>query len=191
MKQTFLAVAITAALAVPFAAHAEGAYIGANVGHVNQKASVDDLGSETESKTGYKLYGGFDFSKNFGVEGGYVDFGKSSGSGTDGVDTFSYSLKPTGVYVAVTGTLPLSEQFSLFGKVGASFNHTKARVTLNADSASGSDNRTSTLIGIGAAYNFNKNLALVAEYEDFGKVIKDDDASLKVNMFSIGLRYHF
>jgi OOP family OmpA-OmpF porin len=31
----------------------------------------------------------------------------------------------------------------------------------------------------------------VAEYEDFGKISKDDGADLKANLLSIGVRYKF
>jgi OOP family OmpA-OmpF porin len=191
MKQQLLVAALGMALVAPLAAHAEGGYVGVNVGSAEQKASVDNMGSESKSKTGYKLYGGYDFTKNFGVEAGYVDFAKIESS--DG--SVSSSLHPTAVYVAATGILPLNEQFSLFGKVGVSMNHTKATVSNGVASANGSDDRTTALIGVGAAYNVSKNLAVVAEYEDFGKVLKVSDAgiegNLKVTMFSLGLRYKF
>lgn len=190
MKQKLLVAALGMALVAPLAAHAEGGYIGVNVGNSDQKFSAEG-DSETISKTGYKLYGGFDFTKNFGIEGGYVDFGKVSTSYTVGGDSVSASAKPTAAYVAATGTLPLNEQFSVFGKVGVSFNQTKFKVAVNSDSDSATDNRSSLLLGIGAAYNFTKNFAVVAEYENFGKVVKADDASLKIDLFSVGLRYKF
>jgi len=47
------------------------------------------------------------------------------------------------------------------------------------------------VIGVGAAFHLNKNFSIVAEYEYFGKVAKDDDASLKANLLSVGVRYKF
>jgi len=187
MKQTILVLALGASFALPFAAHAQSGYIGANVGDADQKASADGFGSDSHTRTGYKLYGGVDFTKNVGLEAGYVDFGNSTYSEGGA----SLHLKPKAAYVAVTGTLPLSEKFSLFGKLGASFNHVKLDASAGGFSDSTSKNRTTALVGVGAAYNFNKNLAAVAEYEDYGKVADEDGDNLKINMLSVGLRYHF
>lgn len=189
MKKQLLVVLIGTALAAPMAAYAEGAYVGVNVGRSEQKLSIDTQGSAKDNATAYKLYGGYDVTKNFGVEAGYIDFGKASVVDSVG-DTLSSKL--TSFYVAATGTLPLSEQFSLFAKLGVSFNRTKADVQLSGvTSRLGSENRTTPLLGIGAAYNFSKNLALVAEYENFGKVIKEEGYNLKADLFSVGLRYKF
>ncbi|MFJ7567609.1 outer membrane protein [Herminiimonas sp. NPDC097707] len=191
MKKQLLLALLGTALTVPLAAYAEGAYVGVNVGRAEQKVSIAE-GSLKDHTTGYKLYGGYGFNQNFGVEGGYVDFGKGSASVTNAGVTSTISAKPRSFYLAATGTLPLNEQFSLFAKLGVSFNRTKIHFEdTTGDSENSSKNRTTALIGIGAAYNFTKNLALVAEYEDFGKVLKEDGVDLKANLLSIGLRYKF
>jgi len=79
----------------------------------------------------------------------------------------------------------------LFAKVGAAFNRTKLEAVENGVSSSEKKNRTTALLGIGAAYNVTKEVAIVAEYEDFGKIAKVDGAHLKANLLSIGLRYKF
>jgi OOP family OmpA-OmpF porin len=191
MKKQVLVTLLGAALALPLAAQAEGGYIGANIGRAEQKWSVDDAGSMKDEDTSFKLYGGVNFTKNFGVEVGYVYFGEFSASGTDGLNSASISSKPTSLYLAATGTLPLNDQFSLFAKAGVSANSTKLRATLNGFSVSGTEDDTSAMFGIGAAYNFTKNVALVAEYENFGKVFKEDGLNLKADLISIGLRYKF
>lgn len=190
MKKQVIATIFGAALALPLMAQAEGAYIGANVGRTEQKVNVD-AGSLTDNATGFKLYGGYDFTKNFGAEAGYVHFGKGEVSATDSVNTVSISGKPKALYLAVTGTLPLNDQFSLFAKAGVARNSTKVTGTINGVSESEKLKRTSAMFGLGAAYNVTKNVALVAEYENFGKVIKEDGVSLKANIISIGARYKF
>lgn len=185
MKKQLFAVVVGAALALPLFAQAEGAYVGGNIGRSELKLSGD--GSGKENKTSFKAYAGYDFTANFGVEGGYVDFGKLKDS--DG--GASASLETSALYAAATGTLPLNEQFSLFGKVGVTRNHTKVSASAGIFSVSGSKNKTSALIGVGAAYNINKNLSAVAEYEHFGKTLDVDGANLKASQFSVGLRYKF
>lgn len=127
----------------------------------------------------------------FGVEVGYADLGKDSASGSDGINTASFSIKPKAVYLAATGTLPMNEQLSLFAKVGASANHTELNATFNGASDSSTEKRTTAMFGIGVAYNFSKNCAMVGEYENFGKVIQEDGAELKADMLSLGVRYKF
>jgi len=189
MKKQLLAVLIGTILVAPLMAHAEGSYIGFNAGHSNQDVSVDGQGSQTYSSTGYKLYGGYGFTKNFGVEVGYVDFGSASTPNFHGLPVNATSIQPSAAYVAATATLPLNDQFSLLAKVGASFNHLKVDTIY---SGIFSQNKTTALLGVGASYSINKNLILVAEYEDFGKVASDSyGESLKVNLLSVGVRYKF
>jgi OOP family OmpA-OmpF porin len=47
------------------------------------------------------------------------------------------------------------------------------------------------MFGVGAEFNFTKNVSMVAEYENFGKVIDENEANTKAQMVSVGLRYKF
>ncbi|MGX9774053.1 Outer membrane protein A precursor [compost metagenome] len=186
MKKQLFAAVVGAALAFPLFAQAENIYVGANVGRSELKLSGDDV-SGKENKTGFKVYAGYDFTPNFGAEAGYVNFGKLKES--EGNE--SLSMETSAFYAAATGTLPLNAEFSLFAKVGVTQNHTKVKLNLVGFNASGSKNKTAALFGIGAAYNINKNLSAVAEYENFGKTLSQDGMKLKADLLSIGLRYKF
>jgi OOP family OmpA-OmpF porin len=185
MKKQLFAAVVSAALAFPLFAQAEGAYIGANVGRSELKLSIDQEGTNKKSNTGYKAYAGYDFTQNFGAEAGYVDFGKVNRT----IDGTTLEAKSHAFYAAATGTLPLNEQFSLFAKAGVSQNRTK--ISISDASGSESKNKTSAIFGIGAAYHFDKKLSLVAEYENFGKVASEGGDKLKADLLSIGLRYKF
>lgn len=185
MKNIIALAAISAALAAPLA-QAEGAYAGANIGRAEQKATFEGL-SFKENSTGFKLYGGFDFTKNYGVEGGYVDLRSADGSGNGA----AVSSKPQAIYLAATGTLPLNEQFSLFGKLGVSFNHTKISAEAPGFSDSISDNQTTPYIGVGASFALDKKISFVAEYENFGKMAKDGSNNVKGDLLSVGVRFQF
>ncbi len=183
MKKAIFAAILTSALVTPFAAQAEGAYVGLNVGRAEQKLNIDNFGSADDSDTGFKLYGGYAINPNFGVELGYAQLGKGSVDFAGNTAT----AKPNSLYVAVTGNLPINEQISLFAKAGVSANRTK----VSALGDESTESNTSAIFGIGAAYNFSKNISVVAEYEDFGKLIKEDGGNLKGNLLSVGLRYTF
>ncbi len=187
MKNTLLASLLVTAFVLPVAAQAQTqpqgqSYIGANIGESSMKLSVDGVGSDTDNNTAYKLYAGYQANKNLGFEAGFVDFGKSAiGSGITRTSADTKS-----VYVAATGTLPMTDQFSLFGKAGVAQNRTRVSAFGDSDS----DNRATVMFGVGAAYSFTPKLAVVAEYEDYGKVAKDD-VNLKARLLSVGMRYKF
>jgi len=186
MKQIIVSALIAAALAAPLAAQAENAYVGASIGRAEQKADVAGY-SFKDNTTGYKLVGGYDFTKNFGLEAGYADLREISISGYGA----RASSKPEVFYVAGTATLPIDEQFSVFGKAGIAAAHTTISASLNGYSDHGTDNETTGVIGVGAAFNLNKNVSFVAEYEYFGKVAKDSGSSIKADLLSVGVRYKF
>lgn len=186
MKQALLVAAIGMALSAPVIAYADGAYIGVNAGRTDQKVFAEGVsGTAKDTTTGYKLYGGYDFSKNFGIEGGYFDSGDGKAVFANG---FFVEGKTTSLYVAATGTLPLSEQFSLFAKAGIA----TTRAKLNNSVGDYFDQRTtSPVLGVGASYGVSKNIALVMEYENFGKSVKIDNDYVKTELLSLGLRYKF
>lgn len=185
MKNTIL-FAMLAALVGTAAAQSQGAYVGGSVGRAEQKLSFGDI---KDNDTGFKLFGGYNFNQNFGLEGGYVDLGKLERSGNGA----RVSFEPTSAYFAATGTLPLDAQFSLFGKAGVASTEVKANAAAGNLTVDDKATRTSAYLSVGAAYAINANLSVVAEYEYFGKVAKfeDSDDNLKANMISVGVRYKF
>lgn len=183
MKQLVITL-IAAAIAGP--AFAGNAYIGGSVGRAEQKLSVEGL-SLSESDTGAKIVGGYQITPAVGVEAGYAVLGESKiSAGGD-----SAGAEPKSVYLAVTGTMPLTPVISGFVKLGAA--HTKT--TIFASDAWGTysqkEKDTSVLVGIGASYVINKQVSLVAEYEHFGKIISEDGESLKADLLSVGVRFQF
>ncbi|MES3020751.1 MAG: porin family protein [Pseudomonadota bacterium] len=181
MKKTLL-IALLAVAASPFAAQAADNYAGVTVGRTEHKlsamgASLDDTG------TGVKLFGGHQFTPMFGIEGGVAFLGE----GTVGSGVNTLTGKPRALYVAATGTWPVSPAFAITAKAGITHNRTK----FTGGGASDSDNVNSALIGVGVAYKLNANVSLVAEYENFGKVAKDQGVSLKSDMLSAGVRFNF
>jgi OOP family OmpA-OmpF porin len=189
MKKTLLASLVLAAAAVPFAAQAQQGYFGVNLGQANH--SLNDAGlvatSRAEKKTAFKIYGGYNFDKNWGVEVGYADFGNPRNVYTVAGAPVTLDYRASAVYVAGTGTLPINDQFALFGKLGFSAGRVSGSVSGAGTTFTGSGSKSSVMGGIGASYSFTKNLAVVAEYEDFGKVNTD----IRASMWSIGLRYKF
>lgn len=107
-------------------------YAGGGLGWSDYKAgnASNDISSGTVDgeDTGFKLFGGYQFNRNFGFELAYLDLGKASYTGDlGGAPVTGGSLENTGFNFSVVGTLPLTQNFDLFGKLGAYLWETKAR----------------------------------------------------------------
>ena len=190
MAKTLPSILLGTALLLSATAHAAGAYIGANVGSAEHSLSVDGE-SDKKHKAGVKLYGGYALNENFGIEAGYAHLGKFSSSDTDGINTASLDYRARALYVAGTAALPLTPEFSVFAKAGVTSNRGKVTARVNGFSDSMSRSHTAAMFGVGAEYGFAKNMSVVAEYENFGKVIDGEEGNTRAQMISLGLRYKF
>ncbi len=163
-----------AALLATFTAHAEGLSIGGSIGESRWKG--DDIGAvpTDKSDSAGKLYGGWGFTPNLGVELGYANLGKFSSS--------AGNVKGDGVFVDGVGTLPLGNNFSALGRVGV-FNG-------KLDSSlAGNDRGTSYKFGAGVQYDIDKNLGVRGEWERY----RFDALGTKANtdLYSVGVNYRF
>ena len=128
-----LGVAALAALAAPVAmAQDSGWYAGASAGR--SAATVDDdriragllgqgLGTasidDRDHNTGYKLFGGYQFGRNLGLEMGYFDLGHFGYTAhTVPPGTLDGDIKLRGLNLDLVGTLPLGEKLSVLGRAG-------------------------------------------------------------------------
>jgi OOP family OmpA-OmpF porin len=154
------------------------------------------LSGDKTTDTAYKLYGGYNYNQNWGVELGYNDLGSGySMRGTAGGLPVSVTgMKVDNWYVAATGTLPVTTEFSVFGKLGWVDNHIDGGsvCVLGTCASVGSGNRSQVMYGVGVSYAFSKNWAARLEYEDFGKVTEDDSlGEIKATAWNLSVRYSF
>lgn len=171
-------------------------------GDIDSAFSALGLGSNTtvdETDIGFKIYGGYQFNRNFALEGGYTDLGKatshtivtSGGSGTGDAEWKAYSID-----LSALGMLPVGNQISLFGRAGLSFWNLDFRFTAVGPGgigiASESTSGVSPLLGIGAIFKFTPQLALRAEFERHFSV-GDNNTTGKsdIDLVSLGLQFRF
>ena len=187
MKKILTACAVAAASLMAAPVFAQG-YVGLGFG--SSRISGFDSGAISggnANKGMTKIYGGFQFTPNWGLEAQYSDLGNRNVT-IAGVPAGSF--RTSQFSIAGTGTLPLSSGFSLLGKLGISANR------LNASAGLGPvNNANSMLIGVGVAYNITPALSARLEYEDFGKIATIPTAvpaiSARANGYSISLKYGF
>ena len=192
--------ALCAGLLAPQAAFAQdkGFYMGIGLGQSKAKDWCGDLASDgftgscDDTATGKKIFLGYQYNKNFAIEGAYVDLGKAKASETVlGVPVSAYAKAKTWQLVAV-GTLPLANNFSLFGKAGLHNWDLDVGASALGLSDKVSDKGTDFTFGFGAGYEITKNLGLRLEWERFRHVGEEDTTGKSnVDLLSVGLRYRF
>jgi OmpA-OmpF porin, OOP family len=189
MKRIVTSTLFAASMALAGMAQAQEGYVGLGVGQ--SRADVDCTGTLSCDKTdtAFKLYGGYMFMPNFGVEGGYHNLGKFKATFVDNVlGTVNSEFKGDGFALFGVAAYPI-DQFSVFGKLGFASTKIKLSASAAGASASQSDRSTNVAWGLGAGYKFTKELGARAEFERFRAEFqgeKDD-----INVFSIGLQYSF
>lgn len=204
-----LGLATLGALASPLAmAQDAGWYGGANVGQ--SRATIDDArissglqsGGFTSStivdddrSTGYKIFGGYQLNKNFAVEGGYFDLGKFGYTATTvPAGTLNGTLKARGLNLDLVGTLPMTERFSVFGRVGVNYAQTRDNFSGTGNvlvtNPNPRKNDTNYKFGAGLQYAFTDSLAMRLEAERYR--INDAVGNKgDVDLYSVGLIYRF
>ncbi|MEJ5999325.1 OmpA family protein [Paucibacter soli] len=151
--------------------------------------------SRDERGRAYSVFGGYQLSRNFGVEAGFVDLGKFGfAATTTPAGSLAGQIRLQGLHLDLVGTLPLTDRFSLLGRLGVQ--STRARdhfagggaVTVtNPDPSARS---TQAKFGAGVQYEFSPSFLLRAEAERF----RVNDAVGNrggVNLVSVSLVFPF
>jgi OOP family OmpA-OmpF porin len=164
-----------------------GFYGGLGVGAAKSDVNAGPIGGAKDDKdTAWKAFGGYQFNRYFGVEAGYIDLGKSSIVGPAGAASFDSQAWQA----SVVGSVPLSSQFALTGKLGIARTDTDTVGNIGATPVVASDHNTDPTYGLGLRYDINKSLGVRGEWERFrsggGSFGKSD-----VDVYSVSGIYRF
>lgn len=160
-------------------------YIGVGVATAKHEMNVNGVTvtEKGDRKAAGKLFVGADITPMFGVEAGHStssDDHKVTVGGLGG----NVETKSRATYLAAKATMPVNEQFSVYGKLGAV--HTKDKAYSALGSYSESDN--GVYAGVGGQMNLNEKVALTLEYERNGK---KKDFGAKADVVSVNAKYSF
>lgn len=182
--------------------YSEGWYMGGNVGISTANIDKDKITqnltnysySDDEQDLGYKLFGGYQFNKNFAIEGGYFNLGKFDYSLSTPNGTLNGDIKVMGLNLDAVAILPITEDFSAFARIGANYAQSKDSFnttgTISISDNSPKENDLNYKFGAGLQYSLTEALALRLEAERYrinDAVGNDGD----IDFFSIGLIYKF
>jgi OOP family OmpA-OmpF porin len=190
IRKAFAACALTLSGALAATQASAQAFVGGSIGQGDIDDEITsgliDSGSVDGKDTAWKIFGGYMFNKNFGVEAAYVDLGEVSYSGLfGGAPVTGGAVELTGFNISALGSYPINEQFSVFGKIGLFLWDAEASDTTGGVPFSAKDDGTDVSFGVGLGYNFSRNLGVRAEWEMF----KTDDAD--ASLISVGVLWRF
>ena len=170
-----------------------GWYVGASVGQSKVKdfcpslllvgESCDDVG------TSYGGFGGYQVNKYFGAELGYIDLDEFKASASGITET----VKVKGVELLGVGTIPINPHFEVYGKVGVYYWDLKDSCAgTSCLFASQSETGTELTYGLGAKFNFTKNVGLRVQYQRY-KDVGDEATTGKsdIDLLSLGVVFKF
>lgn len=200
--------AVLLALSLPAAADS-GWYAAADLGQSHFTGGIFDAGfpaswtrSASDSATGYRITAGYQFTSNWGVEGGYVDLGHGTVSARNphpdpfrpDIATFAdYRIGAKGLFAAGTGTWPIDEQWSLFARAGLIDGRLETREHTDGLIAPLNVTETSwkATYGVGAKWKFRPQWSLRLGWDSYRRLGASSSGQYDLSLISLGLEWHF
>lgn len=148
------------------AAIAEGFAVGISAARapVNIENAGTSLGGDAD---GFRVFGSYMFTRNFGIEGGMSKYGTPDNSSIPAemhIDTEAYDVYAVAAY-------PLSNNFDLIGKVGYVSWNTETEVNDTNETHYKSDDLA---LSFGGEYDISKHFAVRGELEWFDSMVSGD-----------------
>jgi len=194
---TALAIGLTAGLASTASVAQElDNWIGASFGNADfnfntlsgiTPSSLDDSG------TAGKIYLGIPFTKNVGLEIGYVSLGRAYTTGTIGTAAANSTLKSESIFnFDLMGSFNVTEKGSLFAKGGFYRWNTSVDTTIGGTYSAFSDNGWDFTYGVGGQYDLTKDLSVRLEWERFNSLgFSGTSGTTNPDLISVGVIYKF
>jgi len=171
-----------------------GVYLGIGAGETKGKFDLrktdPDLNSPNfaQDRRGahYKAFIGFPLSPFWAIETGYFDLGRYGYSGAQSELPWAQS-RSRGLNLDLVGTLPITDRWSLLGRVGAAYAETKENYS---GVASQTSRDTNYKYGFGTEYAFTPAVTMRLEGERY-RINKIMGNRSDVDVVSLSLIYRF
>jgi OOP family OmpA-OmpF porin len=169
-----------------------GPYVGGSLGMSNY-SSDQCVGQCDKTDWGGKVFAGYMFTPWIGAEIDYGWFGKTTINTTTFLGATPVNstaeIKTDGFSGFLVGQYPI-DNFRPFAKVGFARLNTSVSGSVNGiQLVDNNDPSFEFAWGLGVAYQFDRNLALRAEYE--ARPYKWEGDKNTLGLWSVGLQYHF
>jgi len=153
--------------------------------------TTTDITSDKKD-TSYKVFGGYQFNRNFALEGGYFNLGRFGYTATTAAPagTLAGQIKLQGINVDAVGLLPLSTRWSALGRVGVQYAQARDSFSttgaLTASNPNPDKNKTNYKAGLGLQYAITPAVLVRGEIERYriNDAVGNND---NVNTITLGL----
>ena len=192
MKKIAIAALLSSFVAAPAFAADEGLYAGVTLGTARTGTVLPAGGMTKSSDTVLGILGGYQFTKNWGIEGFYTGAGKwALGTAANGASGKADAWGISGV-----GTLPVSDAFSVYGKLGYASTKTKATGVAAGVAGDMSATRGAITYGLGGVYNVNQSVGIRFGWDRYAAATVNGTAvgvkdNYNSNVYSLGAVFKF
>lgn len=158
-------------------------YVGLNVGRARFSNACGGLGFACDrSGTAGHIYLGGYFSPYFGAEVGYSDLGdvKRAGGRTEA----------DGINLSLVGRVPLSQNFSIYGKLGGTYGRTRVSTAAGSGIVNGKENGWGAAYALGLSWDIDRNWSALLEFDDT-RFRFAGNTHENIRTTSLGLKYSF
>lgn len=188
----------------------KGWYGGVAVGGARNKFETDTLaivGSTASSMAkddtagAFALAIGYDFSRNWAIEAGYLDYGNFSArraSTAGAVGTANATIDTNAWTLQGIGKFPLENQFYLFGKAGLAQTRTESNISTTGGVALAAGPSTNPkrskagfVFGAGIGYDFSRSIGLRLDYTRLSDVGNKETGKGDIDTWTAGLKFRF
>jgi OOP family OmpA-OmpF porin len=176
MKKIVIAALLSAITAAPAFAADEGFYAGVTLGQARTNA-FSGAALTKSNDTVYGILGGYQITKNWGAEAFYTGAGKWATTTASGkADTYG---------INAVGTLPLSDAFSLYGKLG--YASTKSTASSAPAGITGATRNAATY-GLGGVYNVTPAVGIRFGWDRYAASVVNTGvtSNYNSNVYSLG-----
>lgn len=186
MKKIAAALLLSTAVAAPAFAADNGFYAGVTLGRSNTGSTVPGVVMTKSKDTVWGVLGGYQFTRNWGAEAFYTDAGRFAGTSA-GVPN---SGKTDAYGIDAVGTMPLAEDFSLYGKLGYARAKTSASSTPAGLTGA---KRGATTYGLGGMYNATRAVGIRLGWDRYGAAVNNAgvNSDFNSNVYSLGGIFKF
>ena len=155
-------------------------YFGGTIGPSDSSSYCTNANRCEDKDTAWKIFGGYKITERLSAEAAYVNLGDIYKTPTSGSTAGTVQNSDVSALTATAvGTMPINDQFDIFGKVGA--------MRWSSDNTAGSESGFGLTYGIGAKMHISEKTKLRAEWEKLPSIETAPGEKTDVNMLSIGV----
>jgi OOP family OmpA-OmpF porin len=153
--------------------------------------------SDRDRDTGYRLFGGYGFHRNFGLEAGWFHLGEMGFTATTTpAGTLAGDVRFQGLNLDIVGTLPIGGRFSLLGRIGGAYVRTRGAFTSTGAVTLPYPGNGTSARHFGARYGAGVGWRLADAWDlrlEGERLRVDDSVGNRghVDMLSLGVVYYF